>query len=144
MDNFLVPQAVQIGLRDLNVFMPQQAGDCVKVCPHFDLLLGEEMAASMGRNTNTAYSLSVAFDDVFNRRICQLPPMKGKKIVIVNVLQCEVIRRAVIIFHHSFSQNWGNRHNALFVVFAVDDDKILMYVFLLDAAQLPTTDTSLK
>ena len=124
--------------------MPQQAGDRVKVCSHFDLLLGEEMAASMGRNTNTAYPLSVAFDDVFNRRICQLPTVKGKKIVIVNVLQGEVIRRAVVVFHHGFSQNWGDRHNALFVVFAVDDDKILMYIFLLDAAELPTTDASLK
>lgn len=78
--------------------MSQQAGDRVKVCPNFDLLLGKEMVASMRRNMNTAYPLSVAFNDVFTRLICQLPPVKGQKIIIVNVLQGEVIRRAIIVF----------------------------------------------
>ena len=32
----------------------------------------------------------------------------------------------------------------MLVVFAIDKDEIIMYVFLLDAAQFPTTDASFK
>lgn len=61
--------------------MPQQAGNGVEVCPHFDMLLGVEMAAGMGRNADALYSLSVALYNVFNCTIGQLLAVIGKKVV---------------------------------------------------------------
>ena len=144
MNNIIIPQAVQICLRDLDVLVPQQAGNRIEVCSHLDLLLGEEMATGMRRNPNTFYTRSVALYDVFDRRICQLPPMKGKKIVIVGILQGKVSRRAVVVFEQHFPQNRRNRDNSLLVVFSVDDNKIIVNILLSDAAQFPTADSSLK
>lgn len=66
-DNVLVPQAVQIGLRDLDVLMSQQSRDGIEVCSHFHLLLGVEMAAGVRRHADTLYSLSISLDDVLDR-----------------------------------------------------------------------------
>ena len=97
-NNFLVPEAVQISLRDLDVFMSQKAGYGVEVCPHFDMLLRVEVAASMRRNTDAADALPMSFYDVFNCAIGQLPPMVGKKVVIVGIFEGEVIVRRYVVF----------------------------------------------
>ena len=127
-NNFLVPQTVQISLRNLDVLMPQEAGYGVEVCPHLDMLLRVEMAASMRRHADACNTLAMPFYDVFNCAIGQLPPMVGKKVVIVGVFEGEVIVRRYVVFEQGFSQNGGNGDNPLLVVFAVDDDKIIVYV----------------
>ena len=97
-NNFLVPQTVQISLRNLDVFMPQKAGYGVKVCPHLDVLLRVEVAASMRRHADSADALPMPFYDVFNCAIGQLPPMVGEKVVIVGVFEGEVVARRYIVF----------------------------------------------
>ena len=97
-DNFLVPQTIQISLRDLYVLMPQKAGYGVQVCPHLDVLLRVEVAASMRRYADAADALSMSLDDVFNCAIGQLPPMIGKKVVIIGILECEIIVRRYLVF----------------------------------------------
>ena len=140
----LVAEAVQIGLRDLYAFMPQKAGYGVEVCSHLDMLLRVEVAASMRRHADACDTLPMPFYDVFNCAIGQLPPMIGKKVVIIGVFEGEVIRCRHIIFEQGFSQNRGNRHNPLLMIFAIDKYEIIVYVFLLDATQFPTTDASFK
>ena len=71
-------------------------------------------------------------------------PFCGIAIVIIRILQGKIVLRRRVILHQGFPQNGRNRHDTLFVVFAVDDDKVLVYVLLLDAAQLPTPNTSFK
>ena len=97
-DNFLVPQTIQISLRNLYAFMPQKAGYGVKVCPHLDMLLRVEVAASMRRHADACDTLPMPFYDVFNCAIGQLPPMVGKKVVIVGVFEGEVIVRRYVVF----------------------------------------------
>lgn len=127
-NNFLVPEAVQIGLRNLNVFMSQEPGYGVKVCPHLDMLLCVEVAASMRRHADAADTLAMPFYDVFNCAIGQLPPMIGEKVIIIGVFEGKVIFRCNIVFEQGFSQNGGDGDNPLLVVLAVDDDKIVVYV----------------
>ena len=86
-NNFLVPEAVQIGLRDLDVFMSQEPGYSIEVCPHLDMLLRVEVATSMRRHADAANTLAMPFYDVFNCAIGQLPPMIGKKVVIIGVFE---------------------------------------------------------
>ena len=62
----IVTQAVQIGLRDLYILMPQEARYGIKVSSHFYLLLGEKMAARMRRNANPRYPLAVLLQDVLH------------------------------------------------------------------------------
>ena len=97
-DNFLVPQTVQISLRNLDVFMSQKAGYGVKVCPHLDMLLRVEVAASMRRHADSANALAMPFYDVFNCAIGQLPPMIGKKVIIIGVFEGKVIVSRNIVF----------------------------------------------
>ena len=94
----LVAEAVQIGLRNLYAFMPQKAGYGVEVCSHLDMLLRVEVTASMRRHADSADALPMPFYDVFNCAIGQLPPMIGKKVVIVGVFEGEVIRCRHIVF----------------------------------------------
>ena len=94
----LVAEAVQIGLRNLYAFMSQKAGYGVEVCSHLDMLLRVEVAASMRRHADSANALAMPFYDVFNCAIGQLPPMIGKKVVIIGVFEGEVIRRRHIVF----------------------------------------------
>jgi len=97
-DYVLVAEAVQIGLRNLYAFMPQKAGYGVEVCPHLDMLLRVEVAASMRRHADAADTLPMPFYDVFNCAIGQLPPMIGKKVVIIGVFEGEVVARRHIVF----------------------------------------------
>ena len=97
-NNFLVPEAVQISLRNLDIFMSQKAGYGVEVCSHLDMLLRVEVAASMRRHADACDTLPMPFYDVFNCAIGQLPPMIGKKVVIIGVFEGEVIRRRHIVF----------------------------------------------
>lgn len=143
-DYVLVAEAVQIGLRNLDVFMSQEPGDGIKVCPHLDMLLRVEVTASMRRHADACDTLPMPFYDVFNCAIGQLPPMIGKKVIIIGVFEGEVIFRGNIVFEQGFPQNGGDGDNPLLVVLAVDDDKIIVYVRLLDAAQFPTTDASFE
>ena len=76
-NNFLVPEAVQISLRNLDIFMSQKAGNGVEVCSHFDMLLCVEMAASMRRHADATDALAMPFYDVFDCAIGQLPPVIG-------------------------------------------------------------------
>ena len=62
----------------------------------------------------------------------------------IYIKQGKIVLRRRVILHQGFPQNGRNRHDTLFVVFAVDDDKVLVYVLLLDAAQFPTPNTSFK
>jgi len=94
----LVAEAVQISLRNLYAFMPQKAGYGVEVCPHLDMLLRVEVAASMRRHTDACDTLPMPFYNVFNCAIGQLPPMIGKKVVIIGIFEGEVIRRRHIVF----------------------------------------------
>ena len=97
-DYVLVAEAVQIGLRDLYAFMPQKAGYGVEVCPHLDMLLRVEVAASMRRHADACDTLPMQFYDVFYCAIGQLPPVIGKKVVIIGVFEGEVIRRRHIVY----------------------------------------------
>lgn len=94
----LVAEAVQIGLRNLYAFVSQKAGYGVEVCPHLDMLLRVEVAASMRRHADSADALAMPFYDVFNCAIGQLPPMIGEEVIIVGVFEGEVIRRRHIVF----------------------------------------------
>lgn len=56
----------------MDILMPQEPGDSIEVCSHFDLLLGEKMAASVGRYADALYPLSMPLDDMLHRRIGEL------------------------------------------------------------------------
>ena len=76
-NNFLVPEAVQISLRNLDIFMSQKAGYGVEVCSHLDMLLRGEVAASMRRHADACDTLPMPFYDVCDCAIGQLPPVIG-------------------------------------------------------------------
>ena len=97
-DDVLIAETVQISLCDLDVFMSQKAGYGVEVCPHLDVLLCVEVATGMRRHADACDTLPMPLYDVFNCAIGQLPPMIGKKIVIIGVFEGEVIRRCHIVF----------------------------------------------
>ena len=94
----LVAEAVQIGLCNLYAFVSQKAGYGVEVCPHLDMLLRVEVAASMRRHADACDTLPMPFYDVFNCAIGQLPPMIGKKVVIVDIFEGKVIGCRHIVF----------------------------------------------
>ena len=56
----------------------------------------------------------------------------------------KVLLFTALISEHRLFQNRRNRHHALLMVLAIDDDKIVVDIFLTDAAQLPAANSGLK
>ena len=102
------------------------------------------MTAGMRRNAYAFYSFSVSLDDMLDCRICQLSAVKGKKIIILCVFQREILCCTLFIPQHCFPQNRRNRNNSLLMIFAVDNDKIVVNILLLDAAQFPAANSRFK
>ena len=115
-----------------------------RACRHIDLLLGVKMTVGMRRNAHPLYSLPVPLDDMLDCRVCQLSAVKGKKVIILCVFQREILRCTLFIPQHGFPQNRCNRNDSLFVVFAVNDNKIAMNVLPSDTAQPPAANSRFK
>ena len=123
--------------------MAQKTTDGIKVCSHFDLLLGEEVATGMRTDPNALYPLSVPLDDMLNRRIGQLVIMERYKVVVIFRIR-KLLVSCNLILDERLLQYRSNRYDTLLVILAMDDDKILMDICVPYTTQLPTADTCLK
>ena len=50
----------------------------------------------------------------------------------------------MLISQHGLAQNRRNRNDSLLMIFAVDNDKIVVNILLSDAAQLPAANSRFK
>ena len=81
---------------------------------------------------------------MFNGTIRQLPPVNGKKIIVLPIFQDKIVLCHSVIFRQSFAENRRNRNYSLLVILPLNDNEILMNVRLLDTAELPATYPGFK
>ena len=98
----------------------------------------------MRRYANALYPLSALAKNILYSTVRQLPAMERQKIKCVMRTKHKVLLFTALVSEHRFFQDRRNRHHALLMVLAVDDDKIVVNVFLTDAAQLPAANSGLK
>lgn len=144
LDDVRILKAVQVGLGDADVLMAQKPGDGVQVGSQLDLLLCEEMAAGVRGYPDALDAFAVAFDDMLHGPVGQLPSVIGEKVVIIGGFQIKVAPAHSIIAGQCLAKNGRDGNHPLFVVFAVNDNKILVQVVGLNTAKLPAADPCLK
>ena len=82
----------------------------------------------MRRYANALYPLSALAKNILYSTVRQLPAMERQKIKCVMLTKHKVLLFTALVSEHRFFQDRRNRHHALLMVFAVDDDKIVVNV----------------
>ena len=97
----------------------------------------------MWSDPNAFYPLSVPLDDMFDCGIGQLVIMERYKVVVVFRIW-KLFVSCNFILNEGLVQYRSNRYDTLLMVFAMDNDEVLINICVLNAAQLPAANTCLK